>query len=217
MTPGAAARTGARARSAVRASLGLGLGPQTDEPCGYSGSWTMARVTRTSCDPCAGRPSPRKPLMTHACRPRQTSSPTGLPVSAMATAAVSHGLLERAQADEPVRAGTQDVEAGGPAADARALALCWPSGRGRSTSRARFWSWSCGARPPIGAGLDHVEHHLHARADALDEVRLCHVSRRCGRDVHAVAGLRALALSRRDAGGHRPGQRTRPTTRRRSG
>jgi hypothetical protein len=47
----------------------------------------MTDVTRAP--PMSGSPVAVKPLMTQACRPRQTNSPTGRPVARIARAAAS--------------------------------------------------------------------------------------------------------------------------------
>ena len=71
-----------------------------------------------------------------------------------------------------------------PAAQPRTLApwRCVPSGRGPLHARASFWRRSWVAADPIATRLDHVQHHLHARADALDEVRLGHEVARAADD-----------------------------------
>ena len=70
-----------------------------------------------------------------------------------------------------------------------------PSGRGPLRPRASFWSAELGLGRPVAARLDHVQHHLHAGTDALDEVRL-------GDEVGASAEIERVA-----AGGRRRGRR----------
>ena len=104
-----------------------------------------------------------------------------------------------------------------PAAQPRTLApwRCRPSGRLPLHVRARFWRRRCVRADPVAAGLDDVEHHLHARADALDEVGLGHEvgargdDRRCGRGRHRrcrAAGANRSAIARRAPASRRPGR-----------
>ena len=151
-------------------------GPRAGTPharaVGYSGSMTMARVTVKSLV-VRGSAVALKPVITQAWRPRQTSSPTGLPVSAMARAAVRRAACDAVLADELVGTGTQDVQPGGPAAHARALALA-AVGSAAAPRPGELLEPALGPGRPVPPGLDHVEHHLHARPDALDEVGLGH-------------------------------------------
>ena len=95
-----------------------------------------------------------------------------------------HRLLEAVGPDDPVRACAADDETRRPAADGGALAL--EPVRPRTAPRARqVLQAALGLRAAIRAWLDDVEHHLHARADALDEVPLRDVVALAG-EVHAV-------------------------------
>ena len=124
------------------------------------------------------------PLITQACRPRQTSRPTGAPVRSMARAAsftaclsVSAPTSRYGWSTSRCRTFTQP----------RTLA---PWDRPVTAWRAELPGELLEAqwlpRRSIPPGLDHVDHHLQARADALDEVGLRHEVRPA-RDVDLVA------------------------------
>ena len=70
-----------------------------------------------------------------------------------------------------------------------------PDGVGPLHARARSWSSRCVACRVVGAGLDDVEHHLQARADALDE------GWPAGRSRAARRGSRGRRGGRRGVGG----------------
>ena len=141
-------------------------------------------AVRVAADPRRWPPSPwrprssgsrvaLKPLMTQACRPRHTSRPTGLPGRAHRLRRRQHRLARSSSRPTTLYGPPpDDREPGRPAADAGALPLApvrdgWPL-----HCRASRCSRSCVAAVRSFRGTHHVEHHLHARPDALDEVRL---------------------------------------------
>ena len=109
--------------------------------------------------------------MTQAWRPRQTRSPTGRPVWRMAEAArciASSIVFSPTSRYGPAPSWFRPADQPRTLAPLRSL----PSPRLPLSSRARFWRRSCVLDGPVVLRVDHVEHHLHARADALHEVRL---------------------------------------------
>src|SRR4029077_17159767 len=82
-----------------------------------------------------------------------------------------HRVLEAVGADDAIGAAAPDDEARGPAPDRRALAH-HPARRRPAPRTCKPPALALGAGRPGAAGLDDVEHHLDARAHALDEVLL---------------------------------------------
>ena len=80
-------------------------------------------------------------------------------------------LADRVRPDDLVRSRTEERETGGPAADARALPLAPLTVRSAQAARKSLET-ELRRGGPVVPGTHHVEHHLHARPDALDEVRL---------------------------------------------
>ena len=153
-----------------RSSPGLGLRPHTLEPpYGWSGSSTMAAVILAPSD----QRIPVGPEAAH--HPRVPATPHE---QADRFARLAHRpsrreecLADRVRPDDLVRSRTEERETGGPAADARALSLAPLTVRSAPAARKSLET-ELGRGGPVVPGMHHVEHHLHARPDALDEVRL---------------------------------------------
>ena len=127
--------------------------------------------------------------MTQACRPRHISRPTGLPVSRIARAAILRAALSVDAPASSYGPTPSMLSAGRPAGDTGALALeAVRPGAAPGPGQPLEPALRLGG--PVAAGLDHVEHHLHARADALDEVRLGDEVRRVGRGPACSPGRR---------------------------
>ena len=111
-----------------------------------------------------------------------------------------HRLVEAVHADDLVRAGSLEREAGRPADDAGALADATVE-PGRTPFPSQLLEPELGLRRSIDARFDHVQHHLHARADALDEVRLGDVVRTRPEVERVRLGVRpSRTRARRPAG-----------------
>ena len=99
-----------------------------------------------------------------------------------------HGLVQRVGADEPVRLVDLPLQDLHPAAHAGALpdraVTAWRAHLPGELLEAELF-----VRRSIPARLDHVDHHLQARADTLDEVGLRHEVGPAGNvDLVAVRG-----------------------------
>ena len=126
-------------------------------------------------DPPAGQRIARCPEAAH--HPRVPTAPheqaDGLAGGAHRPSRNLHGFLQGRRADESIWAGPEDVQSGRPAADAGPLAFAavGPRSAPRASESLQL---ELGRGAAIGVRSDHVEHHLHAGADALDEVGLGH-------------------------------------------
>ena len=110
----------------------------------------------------------------------------------------SQGFLDGRFTLESIWPRAQDVEARRPATNARTLSFIAVGARAAPRA-CQVLESTLGRRGPVATRLDHVEHHLHARPDALDEIGL-------GDEVGAVGNVHRVSRRARDGRRHQDGE-----------